>query len=1048
MKTRFIVFNLIIGIIFFATNLKAQVGYYDAPYVRYEADLGTLSGATITSKSYDQSQVQSEASDQICVSMGSGATVSWPVTVAGDGLVVRFSIPDGATATLDVYNNTTKVGTLNLNTNWSWQYLGGSGGVVNYNPKMRFDEVRLKLGAQIPAGNTLKLVCTGISSGVVSLDFAELEPVPAAVTIGSGEVNYTGNGSDLQSVINGNTGKTIYLGPNVYSIPNTLVFSGNNTTLKGAGSWYTELNFTNTSQNQGGLWGQASGISYSGLYLTTVNDDRATNYKALNGVYTSTSTIKDVWAEHFECGAWIAQFGAGPSTATNFKISYCRFRDTYADGTNLSRGTSGATVEHCSFRNNGDDAMAIWPADNLSTDNNTFQYNTSENCWRASGCAIYGGQSNQALYLLIKDPVEAGLRVNNTFAGSPFSSSGQHVFSNIKVVSAGTNLDLFNNRVGAIDLVVSGTAGTQIINVKFSCIELTDSKNDAIDINKLSGDGFYSVVLENIKINGTGKEYPSNGGANANRGFGIYQTNSPNIGSSTQCGISYSNISGGSSASNTNGFSWPMAGSCPGNCNTLSTTSKSISLTAPANPTIYDPCGGAVTLSASAAGSGSITVSSVDFLVDGTVVNNDNSSPYSYNWTGTNSGTHTISAIAHFSDLSTLTSTSSIVNEAVIQTTSAPTIDGTIDAQWSNFPSVKLLNSVNGKFNSDINATYSLTYNSAGLYIMVYVTDDAVTTGSSSGNTYDQDGIELFFDVGNTDKTTYTGNANDLQFGFLYYTGATPPAIINYHGSSTGASYAAKTISSPTPGYVMEIKMPWSTLGLGSMPTSGTYMGFDVGVNDNDGGGSAVRTDQLSWTDGSFTEYNNPSLFGTIEFSSCAALPVNMISFTGENINETVVLNWVTVSETNNAKFIIERSANSSDWESIGELAGAGNTNSLISYSFTDYSPLSATNYYRLKQVDVDGASTYSKAISVEATTQSSSVSVMPNPFEDALTIKTSIKENLDISIHDVLGRPLYQMTQKAEGGMLRIQPDLISGTYIITIQSNGFVEKQKVIKR
>ena len=59
-------------------------------------------------------------------------------------------------------------------------------------------------------------------------------------------------------------------------------------------------------------------------------------------------------------------------------------------------------------------------------------------------------------------------------------------------------------------------------------------------------------------------------------------------------------------------------------------------------------------------------------------------------------------------------------------------------------------------------------------------------------------------------------------------------------------------------------------------------------------------------------------------------------------------------SELNNDFFTVERSINSTDWEIIGTVNGAGNSKSLINYSFIDSSPLSGTSYYRLKQTDFD----------------------------------------------------------------------------------------------
>jgi hypothetical protein len=584
------VLNLIIGLILFLNmELKAQIGYFDAPYTRYEADLGTVSNATVLPQSYTQSNLQSEASDQICVTLSNStsSSVSWNVTANGNGLVVRYSIPDGTSAAVTVYANGVSVGTLNLTTYYSWEYLSTNGdpnnvGVVNANPKMRFDEVRMILPSMLLAGQTLKLVWQ--SGNNISIDFAELEVIPPAVTASGGDVTYDGSG--LQNFVTAHGGQSIYLPAGTYNINSTLWFGVNNTTFKGAGIWYTEIHFTNSSANQAGLWAQASNISFSGLYLSTVANSRSNNSKAINGVFTNTSTITNIWAEHFECGAWIAQYnyGSGPNYANGFNMSYCRFRNNYADGTNLCEGTSNAIVEHCSYRNNGDDDMAVWPA---STGNssypvqecqyNTFRFNTSENCWRASGCAIYGGLSNQGHDLLIKDPVEVGIRVNNEFAGYAFDGGGMHQFYNIMIISGGTYNDLYNNPVGAIDIQCypsSNGAGNQINNVTFSCITLKTSKNDAIYLNDNSGgNGFYNLIFQNITVNGTGAEYPNNNagsGNGGNRGYGLLFWGNP-AGYGTYCNMSYSNIGGnvGGTAVSTSqigSFSWTAAGSCPTGC--------------------------------------------------------------------------------------------------------------------------------------------------------------------------------------------------------------------------------------------------------------------------------------------------------------------------------------------------------------------------------------------------------------------------------------------------------------------------------------------------
>ncbi|HEY8401612.1 MAG TPA: right-handed parallel beta-helix repeat-containing protein [Cytophagaceae bacterium] len=549
----FKIFNLAIFTVLLLVHTgmaQDKRGYYDAPYVRYEADQGALVNATIAMMSFSQKDLQSEASEQVCVDLsGDKASVEWTLKKEGDGLVVRFSVPDKTSGELEVYANDKLVGTLQLTSHWSWEYLTTNGNpnnvaVRNDNPKMRFDEVRMKLPSKIPAGGSLKLVR---KSGKIHLDFIELEPVPDEIKPDENDLVYEGDGSDLQVFIdNKGGGKSIFLPPGKYNVNRELYFGVPNTKLKGAGMWYTQINFTNEAYLQGGLRANARDISFMDLYLTTDRNSRSSSYKAINGVFTSGSVIKNIWAEHFECGAWIAQYNIGDIPyADGFTMSHCRFRNNYADGINLCKGTRNAIVEHCSFRNNGDDDMAIWSADGLECMNNTFRYNTSENGWRSAGCAIYGGKNNKAHNLLIKDHVEAGLKVNNAYPGIGFNEEGMHEFSDITIVRCGTFNDLFYNMVGAIDLMAVSVAGNKVQNVKFSNIDIIDAKDNAIFINKAGGKGFYNLVFENITIDGTGREYPYNNVMKKDwhRGFGVLFAQNP-AGNGTFCNLVIKNRGG------------------------------------------------------------------------------------------------------------------------------------------------------------------------------------------------------------------------------------------------------------------------------------------------------------------------------------------------------------------------------------------------------------------------------------------------------------------------------------------------------------------------
>ncbi|WP_276380217.1 Ig-like domain-containing protein [Flavobacterium sp. H4147] len=763
-------YGLIIWIflILFTSNLQAQRGYYDAPYKRYEANLGQLSnGASTTSKSYVQSELQSEASDQQCVNMSAtNATVQWTLTEAADGLVIRYSVPDGQSGTLGVYNGNTKLTTLTLTSTWSWEYLWSNGnpnnnGITNQNPRMRFDEVRYKLPSKIAVSGTLKLVR---ESGNIHVDFAEMESVPAAITAPAGSVTYTGNGSDLQTFIDANGGKKIFIPSGVINVNRELYFGAANTSLIGAGMWYTQINFTNTSSLNGGLRANASNISFSDLYLTTNSASRSNSYKAINGVFTSGSTIKNIWAEHFECGAWIAQYNVGgPAIADGFTMSHCRFRNNYADGINLCKGTANAIVEHCNFRNNGDDDQAIWSADGLECINNTFRYNTSENCWRACGLAIYGGKNNKAYNLIIKDNLEAGIRVSNNFPGAPFNNDGMHEIHDITITTCGTFNDTYNNPVAAVDIFSATNAGSQVKNVQLYNLDILDSRNDAISISKRSGDGIYNLSFKDITVNGTGKEYPNNNALNRNwgRGYFVLIAGSPS-GNGTYCNMNYSNRGGNAAANEETSaigtFSWTQSSNCStsnvavtGVTLAPSTVTLSVGSTQQLTPTVTPANATNKTVSYSSNNTGVATVNSSGLV------------------TAVASGSATITVTTQdgaktaVSAITVNNSNVAVTSVSLSPSTASLTVGGTQQLTATILPS----NATNKSVSYSSNNTGVATVNSSGLVTAVSNGTATITVTTADGNKTSTCAVTVSTASGNyfTIKNKWTNN-------YLYDAGA------------------------------------------------------------------------------------------------------------------------------------------------------------------------------------------------------------------------------------------------------------------------------------
>ncbi|MEL7339861.1 MAG: sialate O-acetylesterase, partial [Bacteroidota bacterium] len=101
----------------------------------------------------------------------------------------------------------------------------------------------------------------------------------------------------------------------------------------------------------------------------------------------------------------------------------------------------------------------------------------------------------------------------------------------------------------------------------------------------------------------------------------------------------------------------------------------------------------------------------------------------------------------------------------------------------------------------------------------------------------------------------------------------------------------------------------------------------------------------------------NANGYGLVAFSDFpfATLPVELLSFDAKALAASVELNWITVTEKNNAHFEIQRSLEGQPWQNIGLVAGAGDSDQQIRYAFADDAPQEGINRYRLKQVDFDG---------------------------------------------------------------------------------------------
>ena len=160
----------------------------------------------------------------------------------------------------------------------------------------------------------------------------------------------------------------------------------------------------------------------------------------------------------------------------------------------------------------------------------------------------------------------------------------------------------------------------------------------------------------------------------------------------------------------------------------------------------------------------------------------------------------------------------------------------------------------------------------------------------------------------------------------------------------------------------------------------------------------------------------NTSEFGVATISN--VLPVQILNFTATQKANTIVLNWTTATESNNLGFDIERSADGISFTKIGfvgSAAAGGNSNTLHSYTTIDAHPLNGTNYYRLKQADWDGHTTYSTTATANMRngTSTASLSVYPNPVANKVSIVAAGIANFNaayIIVHNSVGQVVRKL--------------------------------------
>jgi hypothetical protein len=295
-------------------------------------------------------------------------------------------------------------------------------------------------------------------------------------------------------------------------------------------------------------------------------------------------------------------------------------------------------------------------------------------------------------------------------------------------------------------------------------------------------------------------------------------------------------------------------------------------------------------------------------------------------------------------------------------------------------------------------------------------------------------GHNLVTNAGNTlDVNVTSGGPIDLRWERIWYidvtntgTGINTTLTFDISDGGMGASVVVGATSDYKLLYRAVNSGAW-TIVANAASAAGDQITFSYDFNSN--------AEDGFYTIGTLNQFSSP-------------LPVTLVSFEGEPINNAVQLKWTTASELNNDYFELEHSADGINFTKFTSLNGAGNSNQQKNYSAFHENPVLGKNYYRLVQVDFDGTKSVEGRIVVEMLPENE-IQIFPNPSHDIITIGQVPEGVTAIRCYDAAGKLVLTKEIVAINSVQLTISSLAPGNYILKcIDKDGTIMgTQKLIK-
>jgi hypothetical protein len=205
---------------------------------------------------------------------------------------------------------------------------------------------------------------------------------------------------------------------------------------------------------------------------------------------------------------------------------------------------------------------------------------------------------------------------------------------------------------------------------------------------------------------------------------------------------------------------------------------------------------------------------------------------------------------------------------------------------------------------------------------------------------------------------------------------------------------------------------------------------------------------------GNFDSTANAILRGAMDYMGIVVVPVELYSFTAQAQNQKILLKWTTATELNNNGFEIQRRVVESDFATIGFVRGEGTTTNQTEYSYIDKDLTDGKYYYRLKQIDFNGAYEYSSVIEVDVRSldEYALVQNYPNPFNPITTIGYVLKEktNAKLILLNAIGEEMAVLVnEEQDKGFHKVDfnaSNLSSGVYFYRLQAGEYTPVKKML--